>query len=463
MAGTATEIGGIVRVSTRRQAVDSDSPANQRHLLTQQGATRFYEYVGSGYKLDQRRRSPAWKALVDDIRSGRLHQLLAVDISRAARKDELLTELIELCDASGVEFLAGGLHVSHGSAMQWYSAKQMALWAELYSRELSDKIRRGQQAALARGVPAVSSTHLPWHLMREPGTKHGVIPHPDRWDDARDAVTAFLDQGASLEILAKRIHARHQLLQHSAAVHKWLSGHAIRGHYGRRNGPVLLFNCFPALISAEEGELVQRRLQQNRKRWGSRSNHEVMALSGLCECLHCGKSLCYYSTKRADGRRDRSSLRCTGERHCPGFRRRINAQLLEESVLYKLNQQALARQAALVSGPKRLPAEVLRLRQRIQTMEQLLGELDSPGVRSDLTQARQRLAVLEQAQGAEANQRVDEAMELLMGGINAFMAQAEAKRNSDLLALVQRVRVDTTCPVVGPLWQGGLAKELLLR
>lgn len=457
------EVGGIIRVSTKRQAVDGDSPANQRQLLSQQGATRFYEYVGSGFRLDKRRSSAAWQTLIADIRQGRLHKLLAVDISRAARKDELLTELIELCDASGVEFLAAGLQISHGSAMQWWSAKQMALMAELYSRELSDKIRRGQQAALARGVPAISSTHLPWHLMREPGTKHGVIPHPDRWDDARAAVVDYLEGRASLDGLAARIYAKHGLLQHSAAVHKWMTGHPIRGHYGRRGGPVLLYNCFEPLISAEEAELLDRRLKQNQKRWGTRSTHKVLALSGLCQCFHCGKSVCYTTSKRVDGSSHNPSLRCTGARDCPGFRRRINANLLEESVLHQLNQAALARQAALVQAPKRLPPEVLKLRQRIQTMEQLLSEVDSPGIKSDLEQAYARLAALEHSHAVDTEQRVDDAIELLAGGINGFMAQPEGKRNADLMALLQKVKVDTTCPQEGPLWITGLARELLLR
>lgn len=459
----APEVGGIVRVSTKRQAADSDSPANQRHVLAQQGATRFYEYVGSGFKLDSRRSSPAWQALIQDIHQGRLHKLLAVDISRAARKDELLTELIELCDASGVEFLAAGLQLSHGSAMQWYSAKQMALMAELYSRDLSDKIRRGQQAALARGVAAISSTHLPWHLMREPGTKYGVIPHPERWDDARAAVVDYLEGRETMDALAGRIHAKHGVLQHSAAVQKWLSGHPIRGHYGRRNGAVLLFHCFPALITADEGELLQRRLEQNRKRWGTRSTHRVLALSGLCQCLHCGKSVCYVSVRRRDGSLSHPCLRCTGERSCPGFRKRINAELLEQSLLHQLNQAALARHAAMQVEPQRLPPEVLKLRQRIQTMEQLLQDLDSPGIRSDLKQAYNRLAVLQKQQEGAGCARVDAALELVLGGVNAFMAQPEGKRNTDYLALVRRVVVDTTCEQRGPLWISGLAQEVLLR
>lgn len=457
-------IGGIVRVSTQRQATESDSPLNQRQTLEAQGATVFYEYVGSGFSTAKRRASGAWQQLVADVKSGRLRRLLATDISRAARRDELISELIELCDQCGVEFLAAGLRVSHGNAMQWYSARQMALMAELYSRDLSDKVKRGQAAAIARGVPAFTSKHLPWHLMREPGTRHGVVPHPERWDDARQVVVDYLQGRAGLDELADRIHRKHGIAGHCSVIHKWLRSHALLGHYGKRDGPVLIANCFPPLITAEEGEQLRRRMEANRKRQGTRSNHTTYALSGLCRCLHCGFALSYSVVAKNNGQGIYRYLRCNSRRECPGFRKRVNADLLERALLHQIGAgwQELARAAATTGATAKVPVEVLNLRQRVRKLKELLTELDSPGVRADLQQAQQRLDQLEAAVSASSASEVDAAVELMMGGENVFLALPEGERNALLMLVVEQAQVDTTYKPVGAFEQA-LLPVLTLR
>jgi len=464
MPATTGEVGAIIRVSTKRQAEESDSPTNQRHLLSSQGATRFYEYVGSGFSTEKRRSSTAWQNLIKDIKAGRLIRLLATDISRAARKDELLTELIQLCDHRGVEFLAAGLQVTHGTAMSWYSAKQMSLMAELYSRDLSEKIKRGHAAAIARGVPAFTSKHLPWHLMREPGTKHGVIQHPDRWDDAREAVVDYIEGKARLDAISARIYRKHGVMSCASGMHKWLRSHSLLGHYGKRDGPVLIANCFPALISPEEGELLRRRLVANRKRWGTSSNHTVYALTGLCRCLHCGYSMCYTSARKPTGLVHRY-LRCPANRDCPGFRKLISADLLEMAVLHQLGQalEEMAVKGASRGDQVSESAEVANLRVRVRKLEALLSDLDSPGVRADLQQAMGRLQALEAAASRPDHARFDQAKAMLLRAENTFMDRAEGERNADLLAVMDHCLVDTTYKPEGSGWECRIVQQIVLR
>lgn len=464
MPVTAAEVGGIIRVSTKRQAEESDSPANQRHVLASQGATRFYEYVGSGFSVEKRRSSDAWQALIQDIQTGRLHRLLATDISRAARKDELLTELIELCDQHGVEFLASGLQVTHGTAMSWYSAKQMGLMAELYSRDLSDRIKRGQAAAIARGVPAFTSKHLPWHLMREPGTKHGVIQHPERWDDAREVVMDYIEGRARLDALAARIHAKHGTMSCAAAMHKWLRSHSLLGHYGKRDGPVLITNCFPALISSEESGLLQRRLLANRKRWGTTSSHTVYALTGLCRCMHCGHAMAHTSAQGRNGAHYRY-LRCNAKRDCPGFRKLVSADLVEMALLYQLGQsvEAMAIKGATRSDPVSESPEVVQLRQRVRKLEALLSDLDTPGVRADLEQATKRLQALEEAASRPDQARVDQAKASLLRSTNRFLERPDGERNADLLAVIDHCLIDSTYKPEGDDWKRRTVQHIAFR
>lgn len=456
-------VGGIIRVSTRRQAEESDSPANQRQFLSSQGATRFYEYVGSGFAVEKRRSSTAWQELVQDIRNGVLSRLLATDISRAARKDELLTELIELCDQCGVEFQAAGLRVSHDTAMGWYSAKQMSLIAELYSRDLSDRIKRGQAAAIARGVPAFTSKHLPWHLMRDPDKRHGVLPDPERWPLARQLVLDYIQGRDSLDGMSKRVYERFGVMSTASAMHKWLRSHSLQGHYGKRDGPVLISSCFPALINAEETEQLQRRLEINRKRWGTTSTHRIYALTGLCRCLHCERAMVYTTVRKPKSQELYCYLRCALVRSCPGFRRNIPGELVEMAVLHRLNHVTLAGEAATMREPAVVPIELVKLQHRVQKLRELLKEVYSPGVRADLQEATERLEILQSQNQALRRSQVDQLQELQAGGDNGFMSLPHGTRNSVLLRLVDHALVDTTYTPVGGGWENLLVPQIVLR
>ena len=202
-------------------------------MHSQAGATQFFEAVESGFKA---KREKSLKPLFEAIEAGSIGRLLVTDLSRAARREKLLDQLITLCDEHGVEFLAGGMTMSHDNAYSWFSAKQMQLQAELYSRDLSQRIRRGQAAAVARGIPAFTSRHLSWHLRRIEGTKHGVEPHPERWDDARKAVMAYATGEWSMDALCEFINPRHGVLRHASAALKWLKRPQLRGHYANANG-----------------------------------------------------------------------------------------------------------------------------------------------------------------------------------------------------------------------------------
>lgn len=173
-------VGGYVRVSSRRQRDETDSPASQRQRLEAAGATVFFEDLAvSGFNLAQRRKAVDFRRLEEAIRRRQITRLVATRLDRIARRDALVLELSELCDAHGVEFVTlGSGRVDTSTASGWLQVKMQLLIAEHFSRQLSENVRHGTAAQFARGVPARSAGSLPFHLQREPGTRHGVIEGP---------------------------------------------------------------------------------------------------------------------------------------------------------------------------------------------------------------------------------------------------------------------------------------------
>jgi hypothetical protein len=93
--------------------------------------------------------------------------------------------------------------------------------------------------------------------------------------------------------------------------------------------------------------------------------------------------------------------------------------------------------AAAVIAPS---AELLNQRRRVGKLQALLSEFDSPGIRSDLQQAQERLAALEPQ---PSTRRQLTAMERLRVGSSSWWEESSpTERNAELLAVIAEARVD---------------------
>jgi DNA invertase Pin-like site-specific DNA recombinase len=463
-------VAGIVRVSTKAQG-DGMSPDNQRQVLAAAGATRFFEAVESGFK-DNRRQS--LQPLFAAIEAGEISKLLATDLSRAARQELLLDELITTCDAHGVEFLAGGMAMSHEDAYGWFSAKQLQLQAELYSRDLSQRVKRGQAAAVARGIPAFTRNHLPFHLQRIEGTKHGVEPNPETWPAARDAALAYLNGDRSMQDIADQLQDAVGCMGHTAVVLKWLTGWAIRGHYGTRDrwiknkkgtfdfveGRLLIENCFPALLSTEEADLLDLRLKANaRKR--RRGATYTYPLSAITKCQHCGVGLTYSCVKKPDGSQYQY-LRCkTRPKDCPAGGKRIRDWIVEESLLWHLEQQDLDALQVLDRGTGAKPTkELLEAKRKLRKLEVLLEGDDDPDLRASYERTRAKVAALSGQPAGHATGGLQALVRRLsIGSAGWYSRLSDGQRNGAWLqSLDGQAPVDLMCSGEG--WQKRLSSPV---
>ena len=319
-------VAGIVRVSTK-SVEQEQSPKNQQEHLRRAGCNKFYEdkISGSAEGGERRRQSKVWQQLEADIRANRISKLLVCEVSRIARRDHLVMDLVELCDQHGVEFLATtGGQLSQKSAPQWLSVKQQAVFAEYFAREQSDKIKRGQESCKQRGVFGFTSAHLAWHLQKDPGDKHKVIARPECWDDARSAVIEYINGNWTMKEVCSFLHDRQGVLSRQGVAHKWFKSPWLRGHYGSRDtGEIYIANIAPPLITEEENERLLLRMAANRKRPGTRAPHKIRALSKVCRCAHCDSLLTYNVPKEGF-----TYLRC-GNNQCNAYAKNIPAMVVE--------------------------------------------------------------------------------------------------------------------------------------
>jgi DNA invertase Pin-like site-specific DNA recombinase len=388
-------IGAYIRVSTGRQG-DGESPENQRERLQAAGATEFYVDVVSGYKRSQRRKAVEFQRLTTDIAAGRLTRLLTTRLDRIARRDSIFIELSELCDSHGVEFvtLQGGV-VDTTTTSGWLSVKMQLMLAEHYSRQLSENVRNGLAAQIARGVHTRPASSLPFHLAPDPDSRRGVV-QGEAWDDARYAVEQIMAGRWTLGDAARFINGNHGSMAATSSFSRWLRSPAILGHACDRKGRIQIASCWPALVNESEHEKLLGTVAEARRRWGANKATKLppKALSSLCLCSCCQDRM-VISTCRV-GKYTYEYLRCDSRRGCSVTGRNVPAILIEQLLLIEhvlprmevlLNTMQSAALPLQPASPerqqwirelrhrKRTPVEFLMSaeRERINELELLIG------------------------------------------------------------------------------------------
>jgi hypothetical protein len=393
-------VGAYVRVSSSRQG-EGESPENQRERLQAAGAEVFYTDIVSGYKLQQRRKAIEFQRLAAYIKAGKLTKLLTTRLDRIARRDAIFLELSELCDQFSVEFLSlQSGRVDTSTTAGWLSVKMQLMLAEHYSRQLSENVRNGLAAQIARGIHTRPSSSLPFHLAPDPTNRRGVVPG-EAWNDARYAIDQILAGNWTLSEAARFIDSVHGRMSATSSFSRWLRSPAILGHACNRQGYIQIAECWPALVTETEHDQLLTIIAEARKRWGANkaSKAPIKALSGICRCFYCGEGM-PINTCRVK-KYTYEYLRCDSKRGCSVKGKNVKTldieqMLLIEHVMPRMEEilNTTQRQSQQESAPtveksqwlrelrhrKRTPPEFLMPaeRERINELELLLARSKEP-------------------------------------------------------------------------------------
>ena len=427
---------GYLRVSSARQRDETDSPANQERRLTDAGCTVIYRDLAvSGFKLDQRRKAHDFIRLKADIESGAIQRLLTVRVDRIARRDAIFMELADACEANGVRFesLESGT-IETATPTGWMGVKMQLMMAEYYSRQLSHSVRAANAAATARGIPARPASGLPFHLEREPGTRHGVRPSP-RWDQARAAVVQIGQGSITLSEAAKSIGIAQGVLG------VWLRKPALLGHMATAKGDILIRDCWPALVTPDEQEAAIAMVLSRRPRWGANAlrSRPPKSLSGLCNCSVCDARMSYMCS------RGEEYLRCTARSDCPARTRSVRAYLIEVPLVAKWLRPHISRIIdAQIPTTERPPPEIAAWKRELRFRESTPNEYLLPADRERINELKALIAA------GTPQRRTDDAsmaklaltLEDVSMNSGSWFSRTPEQRNADLRLVIASVLVD---------------------
>lgn len=431
--------GGYVRVSSARQRDESDSPANQRERLAAAGATEFYEDLAvSGWKLEKRRGAAGFRRLRADIEAGRLTRLLATRLDRIARRDAIVLELADLCERCGVEFVTlGSGRVETGSASGWLSVKVQLLMAEHYSRQLSENVRSALAAQRARGIPVRAASNLPFHLTREPGTRHGVIPS-EHWPAARRMIDEFLLGDLSCRAAARRLAELGGPRMLGESIGEWFRAPAGRGHLATREGEILLRDVWPAILTPAEHLRIVEILEERRSGGAiRRSGRTRRALSGLCRCSCPGGSAAMACVQSVRNGRRSDYLRC---RHTGGGGRYVSAPLIEAQLLERLPEVIDGLAARRAAAGAEIGAEAADWTRELRAREAIPAEYRREADRARIEELRGLIAAAREAPLVTPSRLLEIEIEILDAG--RWFGRPAIERNEILRDAFRSVTVD---------------------
>jgi hypothetical protein len=441
------EVGGYVRVSSRRQRDESDSPASQRQRLKDAGCTVFYEDLAvSGYRLPQRRKAVEFQRMWHAIASGQLNRLVATRLDRYARRDQIVLELAEHCDQHGVEFvsLSSGV-VDTTSASGWLNVKVQLMFAEHYSRQLSENIKQGFAGLHSQGIPACSGMSIPWHLQRDPSNRHGVIEGPG-WADARFAFEQLLGDQWSLSDAADFLYPRHGVMRSHTSVREWLRRPSLVGHLVRNASKadrMVMRDCWPALATElEQLQVLQVVRQHTRARKSKGGGRQVRALSGLCVCAECGGNLRIHGAHRA-GQPRGQYLRCGSQRSvCQ--QPMVPVAVVETQLLTLLGPRLkqMVEAAAVNQLHVAPPAEVADWRRELLAREAIPPEYRQQADQGRIAELQGLIASAVSGAAVDVDQVELLRMRLAVESEASWLTRPDEDRNRDLRQLLERVVVN---------------------
>lgn len=332
---------------------------------------------------------PGMQKLLKEVKENRIRCIIVKDMSRFSRDYiEMGTYLNQIFPFMGIRFIALNDHYDsrehHGSTIEIDTAFQTLLY-DLYSKDVSVKVKASSENKCANGEYVFGQVPFGYEKSKE--VKNSVVVNEKEAGIVRYIFSLALGsddvQGKSSTQIAKQLYEEGvpTIMQirkpdkavHDGKLHTWSSqavrnilnnrfylgemayGKSVRKSVGSKDGLAVpredwkvIPNHHEALISEEIFKQVSAfRPEHSTTRKNSASlNREKHPLTGKLYCGCCGYSL-NYKPIRGKNKYRRFECRKHSLLQIPECCTYMNADLLEETVLFMLNKELMLRGNAM--------------------------------------------------------------------------------------------------------------------
>lgn len=377
---------GYLRVSTDTEQQLS-ALENQRSRITAAGVDRLIEDVESGLSQDR----PGYMELLRLIDTRSIAEVICTRVDRLGRDAAATDALIAIAAKRKVTItcLDGG-RVEAETPQGFLLSRIATSMAEVESRMLSMRVKAGLAEGRKAARPIRGKVAWGYRLTAD---RAALEPDPIEFPRAQHF----------LQVLKAHNWRMSQALDHwneenygpiplgcNNAVRPWLLNPVLRGglgYYRRqdRTFEQVIWDTHPPLLDHSDFQIMERQLQDNKRRWGRTSHLVPHLLTGLCVCGACGNKMTYVGKadrlrlvckKRSCDQRYKGTLESTVREHIAislSQRNTFLAQLVrdeEDPATTALRKQIADLEA--VGDPDLAPAIALK-RARLEELKQQAG------------------------------------------------------------------------------------------
>lgn len=360
----------------------------------------------SGERADR----PQFLAMLDAVRGGGVDVVLCWRDDRLMRHPRVAVALEDALDVGDVARVGGGrpagkitIHDATGAPIDRFTLSIKAvIWREENKRRV-ERITMGKVGVLEKGRWPGKYGRLGYIVRREEGKRGCFIElsDPSEVQTVKD-IFNWYDKGLAINDIRKRLIKRGDRQNGLKRLYDWSSSNILKILRAEDYTGVATWEFedrkytikVPAIVSREQWERVQKRINNNR-RLSSRNSSRVFVFQHLIECGECGGRIApnmryYYHTRLASGKLKRYSY------DTPRFQYRCTKRksLSEHPSPYNWDGNTLewAIWRYIVDNGIKRPDLIIEQVQARQ--QQLIEQGDS--VNGDIGRARLKLAEIDQ-------------------------------------------------------------------
>ncbi len=429
---------------------ESNSISNQRkqiyeyiHRDSELSRYEVVEFCDDGYSGTNMER-PGMQKMLKEVKDNKIRCIMVKDMSRFSRDYiEMGTYLNQIFPFMGIRFISINDHYDsrehQGNTIEIDTAFQTLLY-DLYSKDVSVKVKASFENKCANGEYVFGQ--VPFGYEKSKDVKNAVVVNEKEAAIVRYIFSLAMQGKSSIQI-ARQLHEESvpTIMQMrkpgkeytDGKVHSWSEnsvrrmlnnrfylgemayGKSVRKSVGSKNGvPVpmedwkVIKDHHEALISEE----IYEQVSLFRPEHSTKRNREKHPLAGKLYCGGCGYSL-NYKPLRGKNRYRRFECRKHALLKIPECCTYMNADLLEETVLFMLNKELMLRgdavkqnqsltsfqKAGILSLKKKLEKYQLEMKQARERKDSLyekyaLSGLTKEDYRNDSNELSEQISLL---------------------------------------------------------------------
>ncbi len=303
------ETGIYVRVSTEEQAQEGFSIRAQEQKLKDYVHIKDWSiykiYTDEGISGKDIKGRPAVKEMIEDVKAGRVKNVLVFKIDRLTRSTADLIYMVDLFNEHDCAFNSLMESIDTQTASGRMFLKIIGIFAEFERENIIERTKVGVERKVREGYSLCTAT-ASFGYDRVKGEKIQAI-NEDESNIVRDIFEMFVDGGITLTDIARRLNLRDVSTKFnktwsSTKVRRVLSNcnyiGNVRHHMNDPKHSTEYDGLHDAIVSEELFDAAQSILNANKKTVITRPPNDDKYFAGFLVCAECGYKLKTYNTKK---------------------------------------------------------------------------------------------------------------------------------------------------------------------